>query len=228
MAVPLKLYSVDSDSWDESTTSWSNEPATGVLLGTVNVTDVGDVSIDITSHVESELAGDKMVSLVLLDNSGTNQMLRFKSRSAENDPPQLAVTPSAGECTTPGTPPPDTQAPSVPSVFQASGITTHSVDLTWSASTDNVGVTGYEVFRDADLLTTTSDTGHTDNGLTPATTYTYQVRALDAAGNRSALTDSVPATTDSSSTDVITLIVPPTRPKETSSRSLQPVVNNPR
>ena len=48
---------------------------------------MGPVTFDITSHVESELAGDKQVSLVLLDASGTNQMLKFKSRTTENDPP---------------------------------------------------------------------------------------------------------------------------------------------
>ena len=98
VAVPLKLYSVATDSWGENTITWSNEPGPDVLLGTINVSDVGPVTFDITSYVDSELAGNKQVSLVLLDDSGTNQMLRFKSRTVENDPPSLALVPALAAC----------------------------------------------------------------------------------------------------------------------------------
>ena len=60
------LYSVSSDSWGENTVTWNNEPGPGVLLGTINVLDAGPVAFDITAYVESELAGDKWVSLLLL------------------------------------------------------------------------------------------------------------------------------------------------------------------
>ena len=53
--------------------------------------------------VTAELAGDKQVSLVLLDDSGTNQMLRFRSRTTENDPPGLELVAAVEECTPSGT-----------------------------------------------------------------------------------------------------------------------------
>jgi chitodextrinase len=62
----------------------------------------------------------------------------------------------------------------------------HTIALTWSASTDNVGVTGYKVFRGGSLITTTTSTSYTDTGLKPNTSYSYYLRAIDAAGNQSA------------------------------------------
>ncbi len=102
VGVPLDIYSVSSDIWDEDTITWNTEPEPGAFLGTTNVSDAGPVTFDITSHVESELGGDKQVSLVLVDDSGTNQMLRFRSRTTENDPPSLALVPALNECTPPG------------------------------------------------------------------------------------------------------------------------------
>lgn len=78
----------------------------------------------------------------------------------------------------------DSQAPTAP-VVSATAITSSRVDVTWSGSTDNVGVTGYRVRRDGTLLTTTAATTYADTSVSPATTYTYGVSALDAAGNES-------------------------------------------
>ncbi|MGL4521574.1 MAG: lytic polysaccharide monooxygenase [Bacilli bacterium] len=90
---------------------------------------------------------------------------------------------------------PDSIAPSVPENMLASSITTNSVDLKWTASTDNVGVASYEVLRDGKVVATTSSTSLTDKQLTPNTAYTYTVRALDTAGNKSSLSKSVSVTT---------------------------------
>ncbi|MFI6987846.1 glycosyl hydrolase family 18 protein [Nonomuraea wenchangensis] len=89
----------------------------------------------------------------------------------------------------------DTTAPSVPGNLRSTGVTSNSVSLAWNASTDNVGVTGYEVYRGATLVTTVTGTTYTDTGLTASTAYTYTVRARDAAGNRSAASAAVTATT---------------------------------
>ncbi|HEX4815793.1 MAG TPA: glycosyl hydrolase family 18 protein [Nonomuraea sp.] len=89
----------------------------------------------------------------------------------------------------------DTTAPTVPANVRSTGVTNTSVALAWNASTDNVAVTGYEVYRGTTLITTVTGTTHTDTGLTANTTYTYTVRARDAAGNRSAASASVTATT---------------------------------
>ncbi|MGW4798322.1 glycosyl hydrolase family 18 protein [Nonomuraea sp. NPDC004297] len=93
----------------------------------------------------------------------------------------------------------DTTAPSVPANLRSTGVTGTSVALAWNASTDNVAVTGYEVYRGSTLLTTVTGTTHTDTGLTANTAYTYTVRARDAAGNRSAASTAVTATTSGGS-----------------------------
>ncbi|SEU13762.1 glycosyl hydrolase family 18 protein [Nonomuraea wenchangensis] len=89
----------------------------------------------------------------------------------------------------------DTTAPSVPGNLRSTGVTSNSVSLAWNASTDNVAVTGYEVYRGSTLVTTVTGTTYTDTGLTASTAYTYTVRARDAAGNRSAASAAVTATT---------------------------------
>ncbi len=94
----------------------------------------------------------------------------------------------------------DTTAPSVPSGLTASGTTSSSTTLAWSASTDNVGVAGYEVLRNGAVVGTTSGTSYTAMGLSASTTYSFTVRAYDAAGNRSAAGGAVSVTTPGTST----------------------------
>lgn len=77
----------------------------------------------------------------------------------------------------------DKQAPTVPGAPVASQLTDRSVTLNWSASTDNVGVTGYTVYRNSTAIGTVTGTSFSDSGLTPSTVYSYQVTAQDAAGN---------------------------------------------
>ena len=89
--------------------------------------------------------------------------------------------------------PPDTTAPSVPAGLGATPASTQ-VTLAWTASTDNVGVTGYRVYRGGVLIAAPSGTSYTDTGLTNGTAYTYRVAAVDAAGNVSAQTTAVSAT----------------------------------
>ncbi|GGO27290.1 chitinase [Microbispora rosea subsp. aerata] len=91
----------------------------------------------------------------------------------------------------------DTTAPSVPGNLRVTGTTSSSVSLAWNASTDNVGVTGYQVYRGGQLVATVSGTTYTDGGLASGTTYSYTVRARDAAGNVSAAGAAVSATTGS-------------------------------
>ncbi len=90
----------------------------------------------------------------------------------------------------------DTQAPSAPSNVQASSITQTTATVSWNASTDNVGVTGYEVFQGSSSLGTVTGTSANLTGLTAGTSYTINVRAQDAAGNVSNA-GSVTFTTDS-------------------------------
>ena len=91
---------------------------------------------------------------------------------------------------------PDTQAPSVPAGLAVTGVTVSSVSLAWSASTDNVATTGYEVYRaGVKIATTTTARTYTDTGRAASTAYVYTVLALDAAGNRSAQSVAITGTT---------------------------------
>ena len=84
----------------------------------------------------------------------------------------------------------DTQAPSAPANLTAPSTTSSSISLAWTASTDNVGVTGYQILRApgasggtfAQIGTSTTNS-FVNSGLAASTTFRYQVRAVDAAGN---------------------------------------------
>lgn len=89
----------------------------------------------------------------------------------------------------------DTTAPSVPTNLVATPIYYYKIGLTWTASTDNVGVVGYKIYRGGVKVSTTSGTSYHDSGLTASTSYSYTIAAYDAAGNISAQTDAVSATT---------------------------------
>jgi chitodextrinase len=88
--------------------------------------------------------------------------------------------------------PPDTQAPTAPGTLTAMAVSGSQINLAWTASTDNVGVTGYLVERCQGAACTTfgqiatvTDTTYNNTGLAPSTSYSYRVRATDAAGNLS-------------------------------------------
>ncbi len=89
----------------------------------------------------------------------------------------------------------DTSAPSIPTNLASANTTQTSTDLTWSASTDNVGVTGYDVYKNGILLASTTTTSYTVTGLLTATSYAFTVTAKDAAGNVSSASNSVNVTT---------------------------------
>jgi chitodextrinase len=98
--------------------------------------------------------------------------------------PEPAPSPAPAPVPSPG----DAEAPSTPGGLSISGQSQTSVTLTWNASTDNVGVTGYNAYRNTTLAGTTP-TGtrtYSFNGLACGTSYTLGVEALDAAGNKSA------------------------------------------
>jgi chitodextrinase len=89
----------------------------------------------------------------------------------------------------------DTTAPSAP-VLSASGTTSTTTNLSWTTSTDNVGVTGYDVYKDGVLLgSTTTATTYAVSGLIANTTYVFTVKAKDNAGNISTASNAVSVTT---------------------------------
>lgn len=92
--------------------------------------------------------------------------------------------------------PADATAPSKPTNLSASPSTPQLVQLTWTASTDNVGVTGYSIYRNGTLLTNIGPvTSFDDTMVQPGVTYSYQAQAWDAAGNLSSQSSSATVTT---------------------------------
>jgi Zn-dependent metalloprotease/chitodextrinase len=89
----------------------------------------------------------------------------------------------------------DTQAPSAPYNLVASNVTQTTVDLAWIAATDNVGVTGYDVYKDGSLLGSTTGTNAQVTGLIANTSYSFYVKAKDASGNISDSSNSISVTT---------------------------------
>jgi chitodextrinase len=107
----------------------------------------------------------------------------------------------------------DTQPPTAPGGLTAITVSAGRIDLAWTGSTDNVGVTGYRIERCqgagcttfAQMATTTATT-LSDTGLTPSTSYTYRVRANDAAGNLSGASSTASATTTAATAVGVTLV----------------------
>lgn len=95
----------------------------------------------------------------------------------------------------------DTSAPTAPTGLVASSPTTSSISLSWAASSDDVGVAEYYVYQGSSRVATTAATAATVTGLAPGTSYTFTVRAADAAGNLSAPSEATTASTASAATE---------------------------
>lgn len=121
---------------------------------------------------------------------GTSYHYRVLSRDAAGN---LATSADHTFTTASGA---DTTPPSVPTALTATPLSDSQIDLTWSASTDNVGVAGYRIYRGGIQIGTRADPSYSDTGLSPSTTYSYTVSAVDAAGNASAPSTAASAATD--------------------------------
>ncbi|WP_264531712.1 M4 family metallopeptidase [Flavobacterium sp. N502540] len=93
----------------------------------------------------------------------------------------------------------DTTAPTAPTNLAASGTTGSTTNLTWTASTDNVGVTGYDIYQGTTLKGSSTTTSYTVTGLTALTAYSFSVKAKDGAGNVSTASNVVNVTTTAAS-----------------------------
>ncbi|WP_148572482.1 fibronectin type III domain-containing protein [Nocardioides caldifontis] len=148
---------------------------------------------DVAGAAESTFVEQAISAAALVD--GTNTLaVEVHNRSGSDDVSfDLELVPTFGEPTQ------DTTPPSQPGNLRTTSVTSSSVALAWNASTDDVGVTGYQVRRDGALVATVTGTSWTDTGRTAGATHGYTVTAVDAAGNASApsatLTVVVPSTT---------------------------------
>src|SRR5882672_8358225 len=110
----------------------------------------------------------------------------------------------------------DTQAPSVPENLRAIVVSSSQIDLAWSAATDNIGVTGYRVYRDGTRVASPGGTSASITGLSAGVPYSFTVSAFDAAGNVSAPSAPLSATTPPP------LITPPSTPTGLAASALTP------
>jgi len=122
--------------------------------------------------------------------AATSYTFTIKAKDAAANESSASNTANATTLT-----PPDTIAPSAPTNLSASNETQTTVDLNWTASTDNIAVTGYDVYNGASIITTVATTNYQVTGLTAATAYTFSVKAKDAAANVSAASNLVNVTT---------------------------------
>ncbi len=158
--------------------------ASGTQIGTY--TNTADAALNAT--VNANLAAGKY--FLSVDGTGTGNPASGG----------YSAYASIGSYSITGTIPPgggggDTQAPTAPSGLVASGTTSSSTNLSWNASTDNVGVTGYDVYRGSTLVTTVTGRTYTASGLSASTAYSFSVKAKDAAGNISVASNTVNITT---------------------------------
>lgn len=100
----------------------------------------------------------------------------------------------------------DKQSPTVPTGLTANSIGETSFTLTWAASSDNVGVVEYEVYQNGTLKSTVAGTYANITGLSASTSYSMTVKAKDAAGNSSSLSNGLNVTTDNHSTKILNVI----------------------
>jgi hypothetical protein len=184
----ISAVSVFSITQDGAKISWKlDQPATGqVEYGTT--TSYGYMSTKETSYYSTHI--QQLSDLAPL----TQYHFRVHSSS------QAGVESVSGDFTFTTTAAVDTTAPSVPANLTATTISSTQINLSWNASTDNVAVTGYKVFRNGTQIATVTGTSYSNTGLAPSTAYSYTVSSYDAAGNSSANSVTVNAKTNPSST----------------------------
>lgn len=102
----------------------------------------------------------------------------------------------------------DTTKPTAPTGLTATVVSSTQIDLSWTASTDAVGVAGYIVYRDGTAAAKVFTTNFSDIGLTANTSYAYTVIAFDGAGNKSAASSSATGSTSTTTTDTIAPTAP--------------------
>ncbi|WP_394619863.1 fibronectin type III domain-containing protein [Lentzea sp. JNUCC 0626] len=178
-------------------TAPANPRATGTTSSSVSLAwdastdNVGVTAYDVYngSTLATTVTGTTAtVSSLKADNDYT---FTVKARDAAGNTSAASAAVTAR--TQPGTG--DTEAPTAPDNLRSTGVTSNSVSLAWDASTDNVGVTGYEVLNGTTVAATSTGTTATVTGLTADSQYTFTVRALDAAGNQSKSSAEVTART---------------------------------
>jgi chitodextrinase len=190
-----------TDEWTETELTSRNAPPAGDLVAKVTASVAGWLEFDVTNYISSKVSqGATEISFYIMAlNYETEQnSASIKSRTATSGQPELVVINAEGSGTIG-----DTNAPSAPTGLTSSNITENGFTLSWSASTDNVGVTGYDIYKDGSLIGNTSSTSYTVNNLTAGTTYNMTIKARDAASNVSVASTALNVTTTGAVTPTV-------------------------
>ncbi|HVK23552.1 MAG TPA: S8 family serine peptidase [Actinokineospora sp.] len=171
-------------------------PGTSIVSASYS-SDTGNATMTGTSMASPQVAGAAALYLGL-NPGATPQQVRDA----------LVDNATSGKVTSPGTGSPnkllytgfmvgggDPTPPTAPGSLRSTGTTVNSVSLAWDASSDDVGVVGYDVFNGPSIATSVTATSATVTGLTADTSYTFTVKARDAAGNVSPASAAVTART---------------------------------
>jgi len=192
----------------------SNVVATFVKMATPTTTADTYLELSFNTAVGSLAAGqssnDIQSRFAKSDWSNFNQSNDFsfdatKTTATDWDHVTLYLSGTLVWGTEPGgaVPPPDTQAPTTPTNLTASNITSSSATLSWTASTDNIGVAAYDVYGSSSSTAIGSviapTTRYDVSGLSPSASYSFTVRARDAAGNFSAPSNAASVSTQGGS-----------------------------
>ncbi len=163
----LSLSGTASDNVGVTQVTWSNTTtgASGTASGTT-AWSVGGIALQ---------SGTNVITVTARDAAG----------NTNTDSISVSYSPSGG----------DTTAPTTPTGLSATTVSSSQINLSWSASTDNIGVTGYNIYRNGTQIASVANTSYNNTGLTAATTYSYTVAAYDAAGNTSVQSVSTSTTT---------------------------------
>ena len=171
-ALAANTYTVQQVSWHNTTSDcW-----------TIINNRVYNLTSYITSHPDRQTT---IANLCGIDGSNSFNARHLGSSTVNS----ILMNYYVGDLTT------DSGYPSIPANLVASVISSSQINLNWTASTDNLGITGYKVYRNNIFISTTVSNSFSDTGLSSATFYTYTVCAFDANGNVSNISNSVSATT---------------------------------
>ena len=178
-----------NSNWSEASVTWNTAPAAVAGGPVASITTPVALSTAYFVDATSLITGNGPITIRASGNSTDGARYYSRNGNAATLAPELQLT--CGGST------PDTAPPTQPGTPTLSGVTPSSISMSWTPSTDNVGVTGYRIFRNGTQVGTTggSVTTYQDTGLPASTTYSYTLKAVDAVGNASPESGSLSATT---------------------------------